>query len=175
MTDGYDISGDIALRWTSLELSDDKSTLVQVMPWSRQATSHYLNKKMDGVDRDDFLTAARPTTESSSDFLSVRSTLYSELADYDDHSQFAVHHPDLSFETGFYVRPVIYRRSDNVYGDSFYCVYLWRHTVTGHRWYCSTPPDLCTHDQIHWISYVRPFPVDTTWSYYGQSYWPIPA
>ena len=31
MTDGYDISSKIALRWTLLDLSDDKSTLVQVM------------------------------------------------------------------------------------------------------------------------------------------------
>ena len=44
MTDGYDISREIALRWTSLDLSDDKSTLVQVMAWCRQATSHYLNQ-----------------------------------------------------------------------------------------------------------------------------------
>ena len=44
MTDGCDISSKIALRWTSLDLSDDKSTLVQVMAWCRQATSHYLNQ-----------------------------------------------------------------------------------------------------------------------------------
>ena len=44
MTDGCDISSDIALRWTSLNLSDDKSTLVQVMAWCRQATSHYLDQ-----------------------------------------------------------------------------------------------------------------------------------
>ena len=31
LTDGYDISSEIALRWTSLDLSDNKSTLVQVM------------------------------------------------------------------------------------------------------------------------------------------------
>ena len=93
---------------------------------------------------------SRPAT------LSVRSTLYSELSDYGHHSQFAVHHPDLTFESGVYVRPVIYRGSDNVYGDHSYCVYqyLWGRRVTEHRWYCSTPPDLCTHDQICWISYV---------------------
>ena len=28
VTDGYDISSEIALRWTSLDLSDDKSTFV---------------------------------------------------------------------------------------------------------------------------------------------------
>ena len=44
VTDGCDISSEIALRWTSLNLSDDKSTLVQVMAWCRQATSHYLNQ-----------------------------------------------------------------------------------------------------------------------------------
>ena len=43
-SDGCDISSEIALRWTSLDLSDDKSTLVQVMAWCRQATSHYLNQ-----------------------------------------------------------------------------------------------------------------------------------
>ena len=44
MTNGCDISSEIALTWTSLDLSDDKSTLVQVMAWCRQATSHYLNQ-----------------------------------------------------------------------------------------------------------------------------------
>ena len=33
MTDGYYISSELALRWTSLVLSDNKSTLVQVMAW----------------------------------------------------------------------------------------------------------------------------------------------
>ena len=44
MTDGCDISNEIALRLTSRDLSDDKSTLVQVMAWCHQATSHYLNQ-----------------------------------------------------------------------------------------------------------------------------------
>ena len=44
VTDGYDISSEIALRWTSLVLSDYKSTLVQVMAWYRQAASHYLDQ-----------------------------------------------------------------------------------------------------------------------------------
>ena len=34
----------IVLRWISLDLSDDKSTLVQVMAWCRQAKSHYLSQ-----------------------------------------------------------------------------------------------------------------------------------
>ena len=42
--DGWSISGDIALRWMSPDLTDDKSTLVQVMAWCRQATSHYMNQ-----------------------------------------------------------------------------------------------------------------------------------
>ena len=42
VTDGWGISGKIALRWMALDLTDDKSTLVQVMAWCRQATSHYL-------------------------------------------------------------------------------------------------------------------------------------
>ena len=41
MTDGWDISCKIALRWMPLDLTDDKSTLVHVMAWCRQATSHY--------------------------------------------------------------------------------------------------------------------------------------
>ena len=44
MTDGCDISIEIALRWTPLDFSDDKSTLVQVMAWCRQATSHCMNQ-----------------------------------------------------------------------------------------------------------------------------------
>ena len=42
--DSSDFLCEIALRWMSLELSDDKSTLVQVMAWCHQATSHYLNQ-----------------------------------------------------------------------------------------------------------------------------------
>ena len=42
--DGGSISYEIALRWLPLKLNDDKSTLVQVMAWCHQATSHYLNQ-----------------------------------------------------------------------------------------------------------------------------------
>ena len=35
---------DNALRWMPRDLTDDKSRLVQVMAWSRQATSHYLSQ-----------------------------------------------------------------------------------------------------------------------------------
>ena len=42
--DGWGISCEHALRWMSLNLTDDKSTLVQVMAWCHQATSHYLSQ-----------------------------------------------------------------------------------------------------------------------------------
>ena len=42
--DGWVISCELALRWISLDLTDDKSTLVQVMAWCRQATSHCLSQ-----------------------------------------------------------------------------------------------------------------------------------
>ena len=35
---------DNALRWMPRNITDDKSTLVQVMAWCRQATSHYLGQ-----------------------------------------------------------------------------------------------------------------------------------
>ena len=44
MIAGRGIFCEIALRWMQLHLSDDKSTLVQVMAWCRQATSQYLNQ-----------------------------------------------------------------------------------------------------------------------------------
>ena len=42
--DGSGISREIALIWISLDFTDDQSTLVQVMAWCRQATSHYLSQ-----------------------------------------------------------------------------------------------------------------------------------
>ena len=42
-TDSWVISCEISFSWMSLNLTD-KSTLVQVMAWCRQATSHYLNQ-----------------------------------------------------------------------------------------------------------------------------------
>ena len=38
-----DIRCEIVLRWLTQNLTNDKSTLVQVMAWCHQATSHYLN------------------------------------------------------------------------------------------------------------------------------------
>ena len=42
--DGWGIPCEIALIWMSLDFTDDQSTLVQVMAWCRQATSHYLSQ-----------------------------------------------------------------------------------------------------------------------------------
>ena len=44
VTDGWGISCNIALRWMPLDLTNDKSTLVQVMAWCHHTTSHYLNQ-----------------------------------------------------------------------------------------------------------------------------------
>ena len=44
MIDCCVISCEIAVRWMSFDLTDDKSTLVQVMVWCHQATSHYLSQ-----------------------------------------------------------------------------------------------------------------------------------
>ena len=41
---GWGISYVIALRWMPLDLTDDKSTLAQVMAWCHQATSNYLSQ-----------------------------------------------------------------------------------------------------------------------------------
>ena len=44
MIDGWGSSCEIVLRWMLLDLIEDKSTLVQVITWSPQATSHYLSQ-----------------------------------------------------------------------------------------------------------------------------------
>ena len=44
MIDGKGISCETVFVWLSLDVTDDKSTLVQVMAWCRQATSHYLSQ-----------------------------------------------------------------------------------------------------------------------------------
>ena len=42
--DGWSVSCKIVLKWMPMHLADGKSTLVQVMAWCRQATSHCLNQ-----------------------------------------------------------------------------------------------------------------------------------
>ena len=41
---GCGISWEVVLTWMAMDLTDDKSALVQVMAWCRQATSHYLSQ-----------------------------------------------------------------------------------------------------------------------------------
>ena len=41
--DGWGISYEVVLKWLPLDIPNDKSTLVQVMAWCLQATSHYLS------------------------------------------------------------------------------------------------------------------------------------
>ena len=44
MINGSSISVEIDIRLILLDLTNEKSTLVQVMAWCRQATSQYLSK-----------------------------------------------------------------------------------------------------------------------------------
>ena len=44
MTDGWGISCEIAQIWLPLDYNYEKSTLVQLMAWCHQATSHYLSQ-----------------------------------------------------------------------------------------------------------------------------------
>ena len=49
-TNVFNMFCETALNWMLLvDLTDDKSTLFQVMAWCRQATSHYLNQCQPGV------------------------------------------------------------------------------------------------------------------------------
>ena len=63
-------SHDDALRWMPQDLTDDKSTLVQVMAWCRQATSHYLSQcwlsslSPHGVVRPQWVKKNLPQTSS---------------------------------------------------------------------------------------------------------------
>ena len=62
-------SYDNVLRWMPQELTDDKSTLVQVMAWCCQATSLYLNKCWSrsptpyGVTRPEWVNVGNTTME----------------------------------------------------------------------------------------------------------------
>ena len=69
--DGWGSSCELALRWMSLDLTDDKSTLVQVMAWCRQATSHYLSQCWPnslspyGVTKPQWVHSLRPRPRQS--------------------------------------------------------------------------------------------------------------
>ena len=69
VNDGWGIPCKIALRWMPLDLTDDKSTLVQVMAWCCQATSHYLSQCWPwlmspyGITRPQWVNNIRPQLE----------------------------------------------------------------------------------------------------------------
>ena len=71
VTDARCVSCKIALRWMPLDLNDDKSTLVQVVVWCRQATSHYLSQcwprimSLYGVTRPQWVKSSFITENSS--------------------------------------------------------------------------------------------------------------
>ena len=48
--DGWGISSEIALRWMSLDLTDDKSTLVRVVAWCLTAQNHYPSQFLNLAD-----------------------------------------------------------------------------------------------------------------------------
>ena len=64
--DGWGNCCEIALLWMSLDFIDDQSTLVKVMAWWRQATSHYLSQYWQrsqspyGVTRPQWVNSLRP-------------------------------------------------------------------------------------------------------------------
>ena len=65
----WGISYEIALRWLPLDFTDDKSTLVQLMAWCCQATSHYLSQSWprsmtpNGVTRPQWVNHKSTTIE----------------------------------------------------------------------------------------------------------------
>ena len=45
MIDGWGIFREIAIRWMSMDLTDDKSTMAEVMAWCCQTKKHYLSQR----------------------------------------------------------------------------------------------------------------------------------
>ena len=74
-------SYDNVLRWMPQDLTVDKSTLVQVMAWCRQATSHYLNQCWPrsptpyGITRPQWVLYRFPTSYSSKQLLTVKKSM----------------------------------------------------------------------------------------------------
>ena len=82
--DGWCISFEISLRWMSLDLTDDKSTLVQVMAWCHQATSHYLSQCWPrylspyGITGPQWVNSSPPSAAHTSQW--IRSALFQIMA-----------------------------------------------------------------------------------------------
>ena len=86
MIDGWGILCEIVLMWMSLDFTDDLSTLVQVITWCRQATSHYLNHCWPrsltpyAVTRPQWVNSSRPSEahmRNSINFIGSDSGLWS--------------------------------------------------------------------------------------------------
>ena len=60
-----------ALRWMPQDLTDDKSTLAQVMAWCHQATSHYLSQC--------WLSSLSPYGVTRPQWVNVRLTIYTQI------------------------------------------------------------------------------------------------
>ena len=77
MNGGWGISYKIALRWMPLALTYDKSTLIQIMAWCRQATHHYLNQcwprsmSLNGVTRPQWVNHQQHWSNSNVSYFSV--------------------------------------------------------------------------------------------------------
>ena len=75
-------SHDNALRWMPQDLTDDKSTLVQVMAWCHQATSHYLSQCWPrsllpyGVTRPQWVKQKSSTYEQTSMIVNQNSNIF---------------------------------------------------------------------------------------------------
>ena len=67
VTERWGYSCKIALRWMPLNFTADQSTLVKVMAWCRQASSHYLSQCWSrsqspyGVTRPQLVNSLRPS------------------------------------------------------------------------------------------------------------------
>ena len=89
--DDWGISCELALRWMSLDFTDDKTTLVQVMAWCHQATSHYLSQWWPRSLSPYGVSVTRPQWVNSlwpCDTISLYHRFESALAQVPSHYQF---------------------------------------------------------------------------------------
>ena len=81
-------SHDNALQWMPQDLTDDKSTLVQVMAWCHQATSHYLSQcwlsslSSYGIARPQWVNQEGPVDLVDIDTFQPRRSCWPQVATY---------------------------------------------------------------------------------------------